>query len=152
MRGIESHVVHGDVIALARARWAIRPVRIRSNHFVSVIAPRAKRRVDYADGITILLNVMHAHDVDTSKCAERARGHGGGEAVGWGPVDDPPERGLAAGAEQHWVAQITQGAEEAQAGEVLGGTLPKAESRVKDQPFGCNAESSAARRNRHHLP
>ena len=41
---------------------------------------------------------MHAHDVDPSKRAECTRGHGGGESIGWSPVDDATERGLAAGA------------------------------------------------------
>ena len=94
---------------------------------------------------------MHAHDVDPSQGAERARGHGGGEAVGRRPVDNASERGLAAGAKEHRVAQITQGAKEAQAHEILRGTLPETESGIEDQPLWRNPEGAAACRNRRHL-
>ena len=49
------------------------------------------------------------------------------------------------------MAQIPQGAEEAKADEVLGGTLPEAESRVEDQPLGRNAKRPTARSDRCHL-
>ena len=94
---------------------------------------------------------MHAHDIDPSKGSERARRHRGSQAVGWRSIDDASQRGLAARAKEHGVAQITQGAEEAQGDKVLGWTLPEPESGVEDQPLRRNAESATARCDCRHL-
>ena len=94
---------------------------------------------------------MHAHDVDPSQRAQCTRGHRGGEPIGWSPVDDATERGLTAGAKEHRVTQIAQGAEESQGDQVLGGTLPEAKSRVEDQLLWRDAKRAATRRDRRHL-
>ena len=139
MRGIKAHVAYGDAVTLARARRPVGTIRVRADGIVGLIALRAKGSVDDAHRIAVLLHVMHAHDIDPSKGSERARGHRGRKAVSWGSIDDASQRGLAAGAKEHGVAQITQGAEEAQGDEVLGRALPEAESRIKDEALGRDA-------------
>jgi hypothetical protein len=151
MRRIKAHVAYGDAVTLTRARGPIGTIRIWSDGLVGLIPRRAKGSVDDAHRIAVLLHVMHAHDIDPSKGSECARGHRGRQAVSWRSVDDAPQRGLAARAKEHGVTQITQGTEEAQGDEVLGWALPKAESRVEDQPLRRNTQSATARGDCHHL-
>ena len=98
MRRIKAHVAHGDAITLARPWRATSTVRVRADGVVGVVSHCTQGSVNDAYRVPVLLHVMHAHDVDPSKRAECTRGHGGGESIGWSPVDDATERGLAAGA------------------------------------------------------